>query len=85
MTIIQNFLGLLMGEMTSEDRINTMMMNCVVSYDIMVSLVPNTTLIKMSGSNLRSLGMEIDDDISIPWIIRFDQKQCFIRDKVIDC
>ena len=40
----------------------------VVDYDIMTILVSNATLVKMSGVRLEILGLEIENDISMPWI-----------------
>ena len=58
-----------MSEKPSKYGIDTTMIKCVTSYDVIFSLISNMSLIRVRGIKLESLCLEIDDDIPIPRII----------------
>jgi hypothetical protein len=56
-----------------------MVVKGITKDDVLMGLIPYTTMIYTRKIRLESLSLEIDDDISIPYIIRTDQKKGFVR------
>jgi hypothetical protein len=76
---IQIFLNLIIGETASKNRVNTMAIKSVTINYVLTGLIPYTTMVCVRKVRLESLSLEIDNNISIPRIIRTDQKNGFIR------
>jgi hypothetical protein len=56
-----------------------MMVKGITKDNILMGLIPNMMMIYKRYIRLKILGLEINDDVSIPYIIWADQKERFIR------
>jgi hypothetical protein len=54
----------------------------ITKDNILTGLITNTTTIYMRYFRLESLGLEINDDVSIPYIIGTDHKETFIKKRI---
>ena len=77
--IIQSRFSLFMCKASSKDGIYTMAVQCNIHNEIVLCVVTYMTMIVMGYVRLKSLGLEIDDQISIPWVSCAYQEQEFIR------
>jgi hypothetical protein len=73
--VIQIFLGLIKGETTSQYRVNTTVIKSVIENDVLTGLIMDATTIFTREVWLDSLSLEINENISIPSIIRTDKKK----------
>ena len=67
-----------MGEASSNNGIYTMVVQCIIQNEIVLCELTDTMTILMGYVRLKSLGLEIDDKISIPWVSCAYQEQEFI-------
>lgn len=74
MAFIHGFHILLMGEAHSKNRIDTTTIKGVADYNLVFSLISDTSLVKARGMEAKSMGLEIYDNFSIPWFILIDQE-----------
>jgi hypothetical protein len=79
MTVIQCFLNLIIGETSSKNGVNPMMIKSVTEDNIMMGLVTYMTRVGARQIMMKILSLEINNDISIPKVIGMDQKKGFIR------
>jgi hypothetical protein len=72
--IIKHDLRFFMSETSTKDVVYTLMIQCVLEYEIFLSLMVYTAelIMRRKGGTLQIL--EIDKDISIPGVERRDQK-----------
>jgi hypothetical protein len=78
-TVIQIFLNFVEGETSSKYGINTTMVNGITKDNVLTGLILDTTTICTRNIRPESLGLEIDDNIYVLYVIRTDQKEGFIR------
>jgi hypothetical protein len=74
---IQIFLSLIKGETTSKYRVKTTMIKSVTKNDVLTGLIVDATMVCTREVWPKSLSLEINDNISIPSIIKNDQKKGF--------
>jgi hypothetical protein len=77
--VIQIFLSFIIGETSSKNGVNPMTIKSVTKDNVLTGLVTDATMVSAEQIGLKSLSLEIDNDISIPKVIRTDQKNGFIR------
>jgi hypothetical protein len=82
-TVIQSFLSFIVGETSSKNGINTMVIKGITKDDVLTGLIPYTTTICTRKIRLESLSLEIYDDIFVPYVIRTDQKKGFVRQGIL--
>jgi hypothetical protein len=73
-TVIQISLSLIIGETSSENRVNTATIKSDTENYVLTSLILYMTTVHTRKVKLESLSLEIDDNISIPNIIKNDHK-----------
>ena len=76
--IIQNHFILFMRKEFSKDRIYSILVQCIIHNELVLCVVMDTTIIAMGYVKLKYLGLDIDDQISIPWVSCAYQEQEFI-------
>ena len=69
----------LMGKASPENGINTTSIQSVIQDEVLFCVVKDTTTIIMGYSGLKYLCLEINEQISIPWVSNAYQEQEFIR------
>jgi hypothetical protein len=77
--VIQIFLIFIVGETSSKNGINTTTVKGITKNDVFMGLIPYTTMIFTREIRPASLSLDIDDNISVPYIIRTNQKNGFFR------
>jgi hypothetical protein len=78
-TIIQIFLSFIVGETSLKYGINTTVVKGITRDDLLTGLIPYKTTIFTRKIRPKILDLEIDDNISIPYVIRTNQKEGFVR------
>ena len=68
MEFVYKFLHLFIGESPSKYGIDMRTIKGVINYNIISSLVLDTSLIRVRDIGMESIGLEIDDSIHIPWL-----------------
>jgi hypothetical protein len=79
LTVIQIFISFIIGEASSKYGINTTMIEGITQDNLLMGLILDTMTIYTRKVKPESLDLEIDDNISIPYFIRTDQKEGFIK------
>ena len=78
MGVIQNLFNFLMGKASSENGIDTASIQSVIQDEVLFYTVTDTMTIVMGYVEMKYLSMDIDDQISIAWVICSYQEQEFI-------
>ena len=73
--IIQNHFNLFMCKASSKNGIYTTLVQCIIQNEIVLCVVMDTAMIVTRYVRLKSLGLDIDDQISIPWVSCAYQEQ----------
>ena len=73
--IIQNLFNLFMCKELSKNVVNTVSIQCIILNEIILCVVTDAMTIVMGHVRLKYLGLEIDDQISIPQISCAYQEQ----------
>jgi hypothetical protein len=76
--VIQIFLGLIKGETMSEYRVNTTVIKSVTENDVLMGLIVDATTVCTREVWPEIFSLEINDNISVPSIIRTDHKKGFV-------
>ena len=76
--IIQNSFSLFMRKALSKNGIYTTTIQCINQNEIVLCVVMDWMTIVMGYVRLKYLGLEIDDQIFIPWVICSYQEKEFI-------
>ena len=66
--VIQNCFSLFMCKASSKDGIYTTVVQCIIQHKIVLFVVRDMMTIITGHVRMKSLGLEIDDQISIPWV-----------------
>ena len=77
--IIQTFLNLIVGETSLENKVSTMEIKSVIENYVLTGLIPYMMTICARKVRPKSLSLEIDDNIFVPYVIKTDQKEGFVR------
>jgi hypothetical protein len=81
--VIQIFLSLIIGEIEYENKVNTTPIKSVTNNYVLTGLIPYMMTVCARKVGPESLSLEIDDNISVPSVIRTDQKKGFIRQGIL--
>jgi hypothetical protein len=55
----------------------------ITKNDVLVGLIPYMTTIRTRYIGLESLSLEIDNNIPVPYVMRTDQKNGFVRQGIL--
>jgi hypothetical protein len=69
-TVIQRFLIFIVGETLSKYGIITTMIKGITNDNVLMGLIPDMKTIYTRKIMLEILGLEIDDNISVPYVVR---------------
>jgi hypothetical protein len=64
-------------------EINTTTVKGITEDDVLKGLIPNTTTIYTRKIRLNFFGLEINDNVSIPYVVGTDQKERLIRKGIL--
>jgi hypothetical protein len=78
MAVIQGFLSFVKCEVVSKNRVNPMTINSITEDNILTGLVAYSMAVSAKQIGMKSLGLEIYDDVSVPKVIGMDQENGFI-------
>jgi hypothetical protein len=81
-TIVQNMFSLFMNQTSSKDSINTMAIQGVADDKVTKRMVANTSTLFTGSVRLKTLGLEVKEDISIPRIRGVDEEKSFIGERI---
>jgi hypothetical protein len=81
-TIVQNAFSLCMNQTSSKDSVNTMTIQGVADDKITMRKVVNTSTLFMGSVRLKTLGLEVKEDVSIPRIRGADEENSFIGERI---
>jgi hypothetical protein len=76
--VIQILLSLIVGETSLENRVNTTVIKSVIENDVLMGLIPYMMIVHPRKVRIESLSLGIDDNFSIPNIIKIDHKKGFV-------
>jgi hypothetical protein len=79
MTVIQRFRSFIIGETSSKYGMNTTPLKGITKDNVLTGLILNTTTIYTRNIMPESLGLEIYDNVSIPYVVKTDEKERFVR------
>jgi hypothetical protein len=74
--------NLFTSQTSSQDSVNTMTIQCVTDDKVAMRMVTNTSTFFMRDIGLKTLGLEIKKDVSIPRIRRVDEEQSFSKERI---
>jgi hypothetical protein len=67
-TIIQIFISFIIGKALSKNRVNTTTVKSITKDDVLMGLISYSTMICTRKVGPKILSLEIDDNISIPYV-----------------
>jgi hypothetical protein len=81
-TVIQNAFSLCMNQTSSNDSVNTMVIQGVADDKVTTRMVANTLTLFTGSVRLKELGLEIKEDVSIPRIRGANEENSFVRERI---
>jgi hypothetical protein len=79
MTVIESFLSFIIGKTLLKYGINNTAVKGITKDNVLTGLIPNATTIYTRNIEPESLGLEINDNVSIPDVVKTYQKERLIR------
>jgi hypothetical protein len=81
-TVIEDVFSLFMSQTLLQDSVNTTMIQSVTDDKVAMRMMANTTTFFTRDIKLKTLGLEIKKDISIPWVGGVDEEQSLIKERI---
>ena len=81
-TIIQNVFSLLVSQTLPKNGVDTTAIQSVAEDDIMARVVTNASTLFARDVGLKTLGLKVEEDVSVPRIRGVDEEDRFIGERI---
>jgi hypothetical protein len=81
-TVVQNVFNLCMNQTSLKDSVNTTVIQGFTDDEITTRMVANMSTLFMRSVRLKTLGLEVKEDVSIPRIRGADEEKSFVRERI---